>query len=357
MFQLEAAYSTLSDPEQRRLYDLHYPSIRSRHATTAESGKTHSRSQENNKGPDSTQSYKKEIEKLNAALQDLYDKNLILKNELFEAKRERDRSQRAFEILEEEASQDAREEAKRNSWFSYPFVVQLTAEEKEARQRRMIDNRAARTVREAELKRHKACIDNIEKRIDHLATQIQKKKSEKQAIQEREFKRQEAVRLAEIRRQEALRREKEEKAREEAERIRRQQEAERLRRAQEAEILRREQERLRKEQEAERLRREKEAARVQEERARESLNEYFRMLREEIAREEQIEKEAMRKANRRRAKKTTGSTSCLHRAWWTQEMGRHTCERCLATTPRFAFRCPGCDIVACANCRVALKGR
>ncbi|KAL7783564.1 hypothetical protein V8C37DRAFT_397080 [Trichoderma ceciliae] len=392
-FQLiEAAYSTLFDPERRRIYDLHYCAIRSRGPTTTNGCKNYSQSQTNNKGFDGFQLYKQQVEKLDATLQDLRNRRDSLQSDLFKAMRERDRSQEAFNRLQEDAERNAQEDANMNSWFGFFFAGRLSAEEKQRRQLHMINNRAARTVREAELKRHRAHIATIQKCIDDGEAEITRNQIEKNTVQQREWRRQETVRLAEIQRQHELQRERERKAREDAERVQREQFAEWIRREQEAERVERERreqyaERIRREQDAERERREKDAERIRREQdaererrehATEAVEEVLRKIREQMRMQEKNIRDAMRRGEgaetngermqsgkvikqestrHKQSAGTTGTTPCLHKEWWTKEAGSHKCEQCSVTTSRFAFRCPSCCIVACASCRIVMKGR
>ncbi|KAL6876799.1 DnaJ domain-containing protein [Trichoderma novae-zelandiae] len=363
--KLEAAYSTLSDPERRRAYDAQYAFLK---RSTAASD-TNPPPQANNNDTESAQLYRLQIEKLEAAIQQLQSREAELSSQLFKARNECNISRVALLRLQAVADRDAGEEADRNSWYGYFFSRRQSEEEKQARQRRMVDNRAARTVREAELKRLNTFVTTTESLLDDLERRIRQKVIEKHRLQEQEMNRQEAIRLAELRRQQSMQREREAKAREAAESRRREEQAERFRKAQEAS------ERAWQAQEAERIRREQEIRKGEEE-----LEEFLRKFREDMLNKSSKPREATHpgsqtKANGGRAQRGKGSragnttggqsarapegrtSSCLHRSWWAKEEGRHDCERCFDTTRRFAFRCPNCRMVACAPCRDSLKGR
>ncbi|KAM0246279.1 hypothetical protein ACHAQJ_010282 [Trichoderma viride] len=262
--QIEAAYSTLFDPERRRIYDLQYASIRHEYATGPNNSRSDPPPQTNNQNSEAPQIFKLQIEKLEAALLQLRNRRIRLDDELFETKRECNRSQAALDKLQGEAVKDALEESKRDNWLGYFFNARESEEEKQERQRRMVNNRVAQTVREAELQRRRSMITIIQLSIDDLDTQIQRKQVEKTSLQQQERTYQEAFRWAEMLRREALQREREMKEREDAERLRREQQAERIRKQQEEDRLRREQqaERVRKQQEDKRLRREQQQERV-----------------------------------------------------------------------------------------------
>lgn len=54
---------------------------------------------------------------------------------------------------------------------------------------------------------------------------------------------------------------------------------------------------------------------------------------------------------------TTSSyrTNCRHGKFWPRIAGSHLCENCQTTQRHFAFQCPGCQKIACANCRQILR--
>ena len=47
--------------------------------------------------------------------------------------------------------------------------------------------------------------------------------------------------------------------------------------------------------------------------------------------------------------------SCNHRAFWSKEFGAFTCSECDVEQRRFIFRCPKCQVIACADCMRVLK--
>ncbi|KAF2871392.1 hypothetical protein BDV95DRAFT_668048 [Massariosphaeria phaeospora] len=48
-------------------------------------------------------------------------------------------------------------------------------------------------------------------------------------------------------------------------------------------------------------------------------------------------------------------TTCGHKSWWNEVPGPQTCARCSRQMARFGYECPGCQTIACAFCRIALK--
>lgn len=375
------------DPSRRRIYDVQYASIRAQHANTPD---TSSKSDPPRRTSDQKSAFKEQMESLGAALQRLYIRRNRLENELFEIKREHNRSQAALNKLQREAEEDALEEAKRNSWLGRLFFASQLEEQKEERQRRILNNRAAQTVREAELNSRKGIIASKQLSIDDVNEQIKQKKMEEDTLQRRERVREEAVRSAETRQREAMEREKERKEKERKEKERREKErkekekkekekkenerkenerrenerrqresAEGLRRAREIQreltekILRDTVKRLRKEQEAERFRIPPPAREAKEEG---QANGNWRTI-PNMKRCSGSGFGTEGTNHQQSARSTASKTSCLHRSWWDREEGKHVCEQCSMTTSRFAFRCPSCRTVACARCRDMLKSK
>lgn len=50
------------------------------------------------------------------------------------------------------------------------------------------------------------------------------------------------------------------------------------------------------------------------------------------------------------------NTLCRHDAFWPKMLGSHVCSNCHSVQRQFAFQCPGCKMIACANCRRVLRG-
>jgi len=241
------------------------------------------------------------------------------------------RNQESLNRLQYEADKDAREEAAKNGWFEYIASTLMrkpaeTPEEKEVRQRRGIDRQAAQRIKREETNRHKVNINRLWTQISSIETEISRVQGTKSYEEQQERRRQ----------QEAIRREQMERRRKEAEKAKAEEERRR-------EEQRKSEERQKAE--AGRRRKEAEKAKAEEERRRE----------EQRKNEERQKSEAGR---RRRAERTAKPSpiSCSHRYWWDRVEGRHTCSRCQQKRFHFAFKCPGCQMIACTECRDALKG-
>ncbi|OTA06130.1 hypothetical protein A9Z42_0068640 [Trichoderma parareesei] len=128
---LEAAYSTLFDPERRRVYDLQYESIKQYSAR--DTGTSPPPPQADSNNPD--QSYELQIERLEAAIRQLRKREEELENHCYQALNEYNISQVALLRLQAVADRDAEEEDYRNSWHGYFFAKRQSEEEKQAKQR------------------------------------------------------------------------------------------------------------------------------------------------------------------------------------------------------------------------------
>lgn len=69
----------------------------------------------------------------------------------------------------------------------------------------------------------------------------------------------------------------------------------------------------------------------------------------------QMAAQANRTQTQHRTQTTHKPTVCNHRNWWNRVEVRFRCSCCMKETRRFAFRCPGCEKIACAPCRDVLR--
>lgn len=329
------AHSTLIEAGKRRLYDLQLPSIRSRqqahawfNATPQPSKPTQppnvpkpQPSPSARHRPADGKSEDQRVPELHKILQGFLQQQKSLQMERSEVQRSLDKAAAALQRLKEEDAKDTDP----NGWFNYFFGKSQSLEEKEARIRRMNERSTGRIVQESALRREKFKIETLDSQINDLKERIEKTQAEKA-------------------REERVKQQKEETDRW-------------------AEVLRQQQER-----QADLRRREAEARRAQEERLRKARETAQEEIRAKQVREEQqkAEKERLRKISERTAGKARAkgasqhstnnrSPPCLHRRWWDKVDGMHFCEHCMERTRRFAFKCPTCSMVACAQCRSILK--
>lgn len=258
-----------------------------------------------------------------------------------EVQRSLDKAAAALQRLKEEDAKDTDP----NGWFNYFFGKSQSLEEKEARIRRMNERSTGRIVQESALRREKFKIETLDSQINDLKERIEKTQAEKAREERVKQQKEETDRWAEV--------------------LRQQQERQADLRRREAEARRAQEERLRKARETAQEEIRARLAREAQRKARETAHEEIRarQVREE---QQKAEKERLRKISERTAGKARAkgasqhstnnrSPPCLHWRWWDKVDGMHFCEHCMERTRRFAFKCPTCSMVACAQCRSILK--
>ncbi|RYP11886.1 hypothetical protein DL767_011289 [Monosporascus sp. MG133] len=265
---LQAAYSTLSDPIERRRYDLQYtPQPR----TDATSPNNHGQGSATK--PTERQSARKSENE--ERLKYLERKRAAEEATLLEAKRRLERVQEGVRKLEEEALKETREQNAKNTWsgYFYSFVAgkhRETDDEKAERERRRLDRLAAQRIKERDMERQKLAVQGLEASLRATESDIgrikrdidREKAEEEEARRKEEWRRWHEEMLRRRAEQERCQREEERRA--EEERARKRAEQERYMREQER---RAEEERARKRAEQERSQRQQER-RAEEERAR-----------------------------------------------------------------------------------------
>lgn len=269
-------------------------------------------------------------------------------------------------------------------WYDFFFKNRETIVEKERKKRRLIERITVRRVQNTKLEEIASNIRILESEKTVWRTNIES--AQRTLVEEK--RKLEAKEMAEDAKQERARQEEEKETARRAELAKQREKQEAVRRA--ALIREMERKRMAQEtQEAERQRWAAEAERVQNEmerRRREALYEKICKAKEEqgvggektneraeclmkskdekspaatVARSPVAERRKRARQNAGRKAETTAQARkapCLHGGWWPKIMGQFVCERCSSRTYRYAFRCPSCSVVACANCRNAMKG-
>ena len=250
--------------------------------------------------------------------------------------------------LQDQDDEDLKKEKERNSWWTYMTSSiyrqpKETENEKQEREIKRLQRLASRSIRENEFTQRKAKLQSLQDALQDVKSKIaaEKKKEEDEA------------RAEAAKRQEHLRKEQEEKRRREEEEMRerwaRWAKTQEEQAAQAAKDAREAQERVRK---AADERRKAEA----EQRARTArAEEAARKARDQRHSTFQPEVPSYRAP---RASRTSASneTTCRHEKFWAKIEGSHLCSNCHSVQRHFAFQCPGCRKIACANCRQSLRG-
>jgi hypothetical protein len=367
------------------VYDIKWPHITKTYRSAQERAKRDAEAAkaESEKSAKEKAARDAEERKSKSTIEGLAKRKQHFESEIFEVKRAINKLQSELKNIQTQEEKALAEERARNSWFTYAYssVFGAPAEPEGAKQERdlqRLQRLASKTIKEKELSREE---DKL-KEWDDLLSGVEK------AIAAEVASSQEKAKRAERDREEARQREELKAWRKRQEEFMEQQRANRAaaeaRAAQEraaAEALRRAAEERRKKEEEEQRRREakelEERRKVMAELMRKAEEAEQRRRREIEEREERYRAmaEMLRKRNAasevptfsqkgtkarapRQTKPTASSSaSCQHRGWWDKvEHGSLLCQNCHEAQRRFLFQCPGCQMRACADCRISLKG-
>ena len=361
--KLQNAYDTISDPEKRRAYDTRWPGIRDSQQARQESERRQAEAAETERKRATEESVKKQRED-NARqerLRPLEQFKSRYDSDIFELSRVVRRLSADLKRLQDQDDEDLRKEKERNSWWAYlasPIYgkVNETDEQKQAREAERLHRVASKSIKVSELNKKNAKLQALQDALQTVNSKIAAEKTKAQdeaRAQAREWRfkmEQEARSRAQQEMHERFVKAQKEQAERAAKEAR---EAQAAREAWEAEArkareTREAQERVRKAAAAERFKREA----------------------EERARRMRAAEEAARKAQQAqndrsnpttplyRSSCATGSrkSTCRHDKFWPKVEGKHLCSNCQTVQRRFAFQCPSCKMIACANCRQTLRG-
>ena len=345
MTKLQNAYDTISDPDKRRVYNLRWPGIRDSQRAQQESQKQQAEAAQAERKTAAEARTKKQEED-NARqerLRNLESARGKYDGDIFELARAIRKLAADLQRLKDQDDEDIRKEKERNSWWTYlssPLYgkAEETDEQKQQRETKRLDRQASRRIRGSELAEKEARMQRLQDALRGVNVRIaaEKKRAEDEKRRAEEETRARRMKAEQEARDRAMKEAWERMVKEQKERDERAAKAaEALREAREArEALERAraaaaEERRRKEAEEQRaqaLRRADEAAR----KARQARDEWSGLA----------------------AKKST----CRHEGWWPKVEGKMVCGKCFALQSRFALKCPGCGMLACANCQKVLRG-
>ena len=350
-FKLARAYETLKDPDARRHYDLIWARIRSQQTAKQEAEKRQAKAKERDRERKAEEQVKTQKEKKARLerLQNLEAQRSQYENEIFELTRQVRRIKAQVKRLKEQDDEDLRKERARSSWWAYvtPSAytqAKETEEEKQLRESEALQRLNSKRIHESSLHKKEAWLQKLNDLLQDANTKITAEKKEEED---------EAEACAA-------------KAREEKR-------AEQERRWQEQERLNREQEELRRKQEQERWERLWKEQADRDARENREFQERVRRAREASEQQERIRKaeaeaEAARARRCEKNHRTQNNTqkpasrhyrttsTCLHDKFWPRREGSQLCSNCHQMQRRFAFQCPDCSMIACANCRQAIRG-
>ena len=348
--KLQNAYDTISDPAKRREYDSRWSGIRDSLRAQQESERRRAEAARTEQKMAAEERSKRQKEdharqerlRLFALEKSKYD------SDIFELSRVIRKLTADLKHLQDQDDEDSRRERERGSWWVYLMSpvygrVEETDEQKQVRKFERVQRGTSRRIKESELDEKGAKLQKLQYALQDVNDQIaaEKKKAEDEKRKMENEARVRRARMEQDNRDREMRGMREmlermAKARKEAaERA-----AKEAREACEAQAARE----AREAQERARM-----AAAAAERRRREV---------EERAQEMRRAEAAARKPQETRndwPKRTTKST-CRHDRFWPKVEGRQLCSNCDSVQGRFAFQCPGCSMVACANCRQILRG-
>lgn len=361
--KLARAYETISDPEARRIYDIKWVGIRYRKNAQKEAEKRQAdatKTEQKRAAEEKMKSQKEQAAMLGKVRQ-LEVVKADYDSKLFELKRVIRKLAADLKRLQEEEDEALRKERERNGWWAYftsaiSKQAEETAEEKRQRAIDRLQRLHTKSIKENELIRQEAESHSLKDRLQDVNSKIAAAKQ----------KGEDAARAEEAIRQERLRNEREAKRRAEAQErekqaaweavlARRRKEAAAAlaaKQAREAQEAYEAQEQQRRAQAAKRAREIQEAY----EAAKEAQEAQKREQRARAAREAaQRARNSARESATARASASKKGT-CRHDAFWPKVQGAQLCDKCHIRQKHFAFQCPGCNMIACANCRQLLRG-
>ena len=332
--KLQAAYSTVSNPEARKKYDKQYIYIKVCHQNKSKTMDTETSQKETSSAAgdrEETQSHKEQRASWREErLQELSKNRAWQDIELSNAKKELDKLRRDIAKLQKKIDKEENEQSAKSGWrgFVSSYITKKdgkSEEKKTERERHLLDRRAICNIKEILLEGQKA-------KVKILETHLQNTDNDMSKIWREIF---------------------------EEQRIHEQKEAER-KAAQEEEKRRVENDRFLKEFQ----KRMAEVRRLAE--AQMAWQRQQAMAREEEERRAAMDGRQDTAETRSRGahaqwraqyftRRSATEASCQHKAWWDRICGCTICSRCYRVLEKYAFACPGCHKIACASCRDILK--
>lgn len=265
------------------------------------------------------------------ALKSRYD------SDIFEISRVVRKLETNLKRLQDQDDEDLRKERERNSWWAYLASsiygkVDETDEQRQARDIGRLHRLASKNIKGSELCGEEAKLQKLQDVLQDVNGKIAAE-MEKVEDEARAHIKETALRMEQEARNRAQQEMREKWAKAEKEQTERTAKAARdAQEAQErAQKAREAQERVRKAVAAERHRRETE---------------------ERVQRMQATEEAAQKAKGASDSKRST----CKHGKFWPKVEGRHLYCNCHTVQTRFAFRCPSCEIIACASCRQTFRG-
>ena len=381
VIKLRNAYATISDSQQRRDYDMRWPSIRDRLRTQQEAEKREMEAAQadEKRAAEAAQAEKertveararkqKEDTAREGLLRNLEQSRRRYDSDIFEMSRATWKLEADLKRLKVQDEEDVRKEKERNGWWAYftsPTYGQEkeTDEQKQKREENCVHRIASRRIKENELAEKRAKLKKLQDILSKVNGRIA---AEKMKVEDEKFKAEAEARARKLQEETArAMREAQERA-DEFHRQRAERAAKEAREAKAAFDAWQAQERAREAQERARAaaerRREQEADELAEAAARARERAEQKATAREAAAAASLAAAAAKRARKARNERASqqdtrsGTSACRHDGWWSKVEGTQPCVSCQIIQKRFALQCPQCKMVACASCQKTLMG-
>lgn len=334
----------MSDPEERRKYDEKWVQIKKVQRTQQEAEKRQAEAAEKERksAAEEKASKQKEESRRQQLFLNLQARKSECERDIFEINRVVRKLTAEMKRIREMDEEDIRKERERNSWWTY-FTAPIYGKRQEPedlksiREAERLQRLASKRIKGTELRQNEAKLKSLQDALKDVNSKLNaEKQREEEVTRAAAAKRREQLRKEE----EARKRAEEEQWRERWAQIQKEQAERAAKEAREAEKAREVQERKRRA--------------AAEAKLRVEIEERAKARKEEEARKERARAAASSFSSYRTP--TSRKSTCRHSGFWPKIEGSHTCGNCHSVQRRFAFKCPGCSMVACANCRQSLRG-
>jgi hypothetical protein len=395
--KLGQAYETIKDPIKRRNYDLVWAQLnvtsrKSYEVPESKSNSTENTTQEETKktSTPTQDENEKEQERRRQCLRQWESQKTVYEGYVFEANRKVRKVNAELKRLQELDEEDEKKDVERSGWWKFlssPLHgrTQESDVESAARLFERLQRCSSRRIKSLELEREEASLQAWKNKLQALNDKITAEKKEQEEENQQEegrkqghFWREEAVRLQVMREkmlaeQQRKRREAEAAAKEAQERLEKELEARQKKQQERLEKELEARQKKQREEQEELQRKWKEEEEARQKKKQEALEEAKRKLKEEEEVRAQMAAKFFNEHHRdnsfrspahdhgsptsaRRPSISTKKTPCQHQRFWPKIEGGRNCGNCGQYRYKFAFRCPDCAMVACADCRQLLRG-
>lgn len=342
LHKLGRAYETLKSDSERRKYDLIYPSIRQKAASSQQT-----RAASTTSIPESSAIETAQIAVLRKSKQERatqwWKSKMVFDKSISEVERAIGRLEQEIKGLVSIEAAEAAVEAQKNSWSTW-LLSPIYRKAEESDEVKAQKNRARQERRiERDMKERR--VEGKRAELKATKTAMEKTKIEIEAANMRDDKKIQELQTVIWRKEAWLRQEKE--------RAQREQRAREMRQQQEGQQKR--------DREAAEARRRHQAAelRAKQHREEEEARQWQKIVDEFTKRQEELQRPQRYSAFTGPPKgdcRRYDSADCRHDGWWPKVQGRAACPKCHDNWT-YLLQCPGCAMKACPKCQAAVRPR